>query len=293
MVNLNLAQTPGFMDYEEYKKLHVEQYKQVEFTEQFQKCALERKKTLQRRMQKRMQKKKEAGVNKTKKSVEKEEKVVERKSFDEMIESVDALLSTLDSLAETKTSKTPVTQPPPSPTTSTEIAELDAHDTSITKPSPAPPEASNNNRKPPTLFPQTPIPASPSPNPPSPPIPITITTPLHSNPLSTSDLAFARHLSAAHHARATVRTHLQNPLAAFDAITQYGQVATRTTPTTTTKKLLSSSPFLPSTGVFGEILIRTAKASREKRTTEKMPKARGAKKCFSEAVKKGVRGLFG
>lgn len=228
-------------------------YKKVEFTEhEFEKGAFECKK----------------GEKKRKRKYEhlerKKIKVVEPNSFDEMLESVDALLTSLESpVARTinrenvpdvlAMSEQEYTSSPP--TAIIEIAELDAHETAIPRPSTptrhtgSKPTLADNRKKGKDIVSCKELIITP-------PV-IDLTTALHSNPLSSTERAFARKLGKAHHAHRVV-------------------------------DLGNHELALP---IFGEVTEYDGKGATAKK--KKKTKTKKMKLSFSKAVSRGFKEIFG
>lgn len=169
------------------------------------------------------------------------EVVVERNSLVEMIEAANALLSSsmldMEVIEPPKMCSIAVIERPPSPTGSMiDIAELDACDTAITTKRPSTGETCQTAAEAEGSMATATAVVLPSARPINPTDPVSFDTALHSNPPSSSDLAHARNLTGAHLKR-TITTNavrerqtmgMQNTLAAFDMVTQYGTVGRRT-----------------------------------------------------------------
>lgn len=167
--------------------------------------------------------------------------VVERNSLVEMIEAANALLASsmldMEVIEPPKMSSIAVIERPPSPTGSmTDIAELEACDTAITTKRPSTGETCKTPAEAEGSMATATAVVLPSARPIKPTDPVSFNTALHSNSPSASDLAHAHNLTSAHLKR-TMTTNavrkrqtmgMQNTLAAFDMVTQYGTVGRRT-----------------------------------------------------------------
>lgn len=277
MVTLNLTQmaaAAAAADHEEQsrkkfheerirKKAREEQRKKLDYTKveefEFEKWAVECK-------GERKRKRKQELVERRRKKI----RVVEPNSFDEMIESVDALLASLESpVARTvgrgkvpevfAMSEREYTSSPP--TAIIEIAELDAcenavpmsNEIAIPKPSTQTTETGTKIAKADVCETATSVAAcKENITAPAHPV-IDFTTALHSNRPSSSDRAFARNLTNAHHARiiAAMSTH-ELALPTFDEVTEYDKVAPVKKKKKNTKMTFSKAVSKGFREIFGE-----------------------------------------
>ncbi|CAD6583904.1 MAG: hypothetical protein ASARMPREDX12_001483 [Alectoria sarmentosa] len=257
MVSLNLTQMADVRNHGEHQKPN---YKKGEFTEhEFERWAFERKKARKTKKKQGCRREIEQKVN-----IE-EKKSLDPNSFDEMIDAVDTLLASLTSPTEAI-----IEQPPPQTASDEifavdesmelsspmaeikfEIAELDAEETAIIpKPSSssssthaetgtkiAEPETTTHHTT--TTAADDGLAAATTTTTTTSKKTLDPTTALHSHPPSASERAFARDLSSAR-----MRTSSSskpgwdarmNALTRFDALTQYGMLATKKKKTKMTK----------------------------------------------------------